>query len=97
MTGAWRGYSGDTRATRVAKHQAEALKRIQFQSFRDRFFTSKANPATRQRFGRGAYALALGVGLIVGTVHYTRESFVIYLRYQALVDSYFYHQKSLQV
>ena len=50
------------------------------------------NPSVNKRFRLAMYIAPACFGLMIGVQHYIRESFVIYLKYQGLVDSY-YHNK----
>lgn len=52
----------------------------------------KNNPMAENRGGKYRIIVPALFGLVVGSQHYIRESFVIYLKYQGLVDAY-YHQK----
>lgn len=75
-------------------NQAEYLRSFKFFGLRDRFFVASKNPANKGKVRRGLYMMAFGVGLTAGVIHYVRESFVVYLKYQALVDGYYWHKKA---
>jgi len=76
-------------------NQAEYLRSFKFFGVRDKFFRASKDPAAKGRVARTLYVAAAGIGLTAGTIHYVRESFVIYLKYQALVDGYYWHKKAV--
>ena len=50
----------------------------------------KANSSLKRRFSIVAFAFPLTMSVAIGFMHYVSHSFFVYLKYQALVDSYYH-------
>jgi Mn-containing catalase len=72
------------------------MKSLRFGFIRERFLRMRSSPQVARRAKILMYVLPGLFGLMAATSHYITQQFVVYLKYQALVDAY-YHQKVLGV
>jgi hypothetical protein len=56
----------------------------------------KSNPKVIRRFKIAYYAFPLIIGSVVGVSHFASQSLAVYLKYQAMVDSYHFKMQQNQ-
>lgn len=66
---------------RFAANQTEYLRTRDFNPLKVKFLKMRDSPAALRKFRIAFYAFPLCIGIVSGTSHYIRESFVIYLKY----------------
>ena len=62
-------------------NQNAYLKNLKFGSVRDKFLSVRDSPLTTTRVSRAMIVVPVIVGGLLGTQHFVRESFVMYLKY----------------
>lgn len=66
------------------------MKSLRFGYIKDKFFFMRKSPQVARKAKILLYVLPGLFGLMAATSHYISQQFVIYLKYQALVDAYYY-------
>ena len=66
------------------------LRTIDFGFIRTRFFAMQGNTKLHKRANVILYMLPLVVSIGFGSMHFMTQAFKIYLKYQAMVDAYYY-------
>lgn len=57
----------------------------------DKFNANRQDAKVIGRFKKSLYIGVASFGILAGSIQYIRESFCVYLKYQALVDQYHHH------
>ena len=79
-------------AKRFDNRTTRWLRRLDFGFIRTRFFAMQGNKKLHKRANVILYLLPLVVSIGFGSMHVATQSFKIYLKYQAMVDAYYYQE-----
>lgn len=76
---------------RFSNRLTRYLRAVDFGFIRSRFTSLQKSQTANRRAKFLFYAVPMTVSLGIGLMHLTSQSFLIYLKYQAMVDAYYYN------
>lgn len=87
------GNSGsDQAAPRFSNRSTRYLRSLDFGFIRTRFMSMRGNSQVQRRANFFLFAIPIVISLGAGAMHLGSQSFLIYLKYQAIVDAYYYQE-----
>ena len=76
---------------RFSNKSTRYLRFLDFGFIRTKYKAAQGNAVLRKRANILLFLLPITVSIGVGGMHLLSQSFLIYLKYQAMVDSYYYN------
>lgn len=73
--------------------QRQYLRTLKFGFIRDIYNKSMSNSSSKRKVQIAMYAIPAAISFGIAFSNYLQQSFGIYLKYQALVDSYYIQKK----
>ena len=75
---------------RFSNKSTRYLRSLDFSFIRTRFSSMKGSSSVQRKATILLYGIPILASIGVGGMHFVSQSFLIYLKYQAMVDSYYY-------
>ena len=82
----------ETSSPRFSNKSTRYLRSLDFSFIRSKFSVMRGNSTLQRRTNLLLFMLPVTVSIGVGATHLLSQSFMIYLKYQALVDAYYYQE-----
>ncbi len=82
----------ETSSPRFSNKSTRYLRSLDFSFIRSKFNVMRGNSSLQRRTNLLLFMLPVTVSIGVGATHMLSQSFMIYLKYQALIDAYYYQE-----